>query len=150
MYCIYYVAGVDFDSTPLTSSIPAGENSTNLSVPIMQDNIIEQNEMFFLDLRLPVTIPGITLGNANIATGTIIDSIGINPSGDCGCFSLLFVNLVQVSFENSSYSVMEGGSVVITVVLSSMGSQEYTVNVRSRDNSATGEQNYNITMIPFC
>ena len=110
----------------------------------MQDNIIEQDEMFILDLRLPIAIPGITLGSANRATGTIIDSTGINPSSDCGCFSLLFANLVQVSFENSSYIVMEGGSVVITVVLSSVGSQEYTVNIRSRDNSATGEQNYNI------
>ena len=50
---------------------------------------------------------------------------------------------MQVSFEDSSYSVMEGGNVMITVVLSAVGSQEYTVTIRSRDNSARGVLNYN-------
>ena len=74
---LYFIAGVDFDSIPLTGSIPAGENSTTVVVPIMQDNIIERDEMFFLELQLPTAIPGITLGSANMTTGTITDSTGI-------------------------------------------------------------------------
>ena len=53
---------------------------------------------------------------------------------------------MQVSFEDSSYSVMEGGNVMITVVLSAVGSQEYTVTIRSRDNNARGVLNYNNNM----
>lgn len=34
--------------------------------------------MFFLELSLPVTIPGVTLGSARMATGTITDSTGKN------------------------------------------------------------------------
>ena len=53
---------------------------------------------------------------------------------------------MQVSFEDTSYSVTEGGNVMITVVLSAVGSQEYTVTIRSRDNSARGVLNYNNNM----
>ena len=80
-YCkniILTIAGVDFDSTLLTASIPAGQNSTTVIVPILQDNMVEQNEMFFLELELPVAIPGVTLASARMATGTIVDSTGMN------------------------------------------------------------------------
>ena len=53
---------------------------------------------------------------------------------------------MQVSFEDSSYSVIEGGDVMITVVLRAVGSQEHTVIIRSRDNSARGVLNYNNNM----
>lgn len=46
-----------------------------------------------------------------------------------------------MSFEQNSYRVSEGNNVSVTVVLSSAGSQQYTVNIVSRDNSATGEYN---------
>ena len=88
---LYFIAGVDFDSTPLTGSIPVGENSTTVVVPIMQDSIIEQNEMF---LQLPTAIPGITLGSANMATGTITDSTGINPNIINVIIALIFCLLI--------------------------------------------------------
>ena len=40
--------------------------------------MVEQNETFFLELALPVAIPGVTLGSARMATGTITDSTGRN------------------------------------------------------------------------
>lgn len=46
-----------------------------------------------------------------------------------------------MSFEQNSYRISEGNNVSVTVVLSSAGSQQYTVNIVSRDNSATGEYN---------
>jgi len=72
------LAGDDFDSTPLTASIPAGQTSTTVTVPIFQDNNVEANEMFSLELMLPVAIPGVTVTGVNTATGTIIDSTGTN------------------------------------------------------------------------
>ena len=46
--------------------------------------------------------------------------------------------LVQVSFQQNSYSVDEGNSVTVTVVLNMASSQQYTISIVSRDDSATG------------
>lgn len=74
----YTLAGEDFDATPLAASIPAGQTSATVTVPILQDNIREMNEMFSLELELPVAIPGVTLAGVNMAVGTILDSTGMN------------------------------------------------------------------------
>ena len=120
--------------------------------------MIEDDEMFFLELELPVAIPGVTLGGARMATGTIIDSTSMNVQ-----WSLLYIKLfcfpmlVQVSFEQSSYSVSEGSNASIVVILSSASSQRQTVTIVSSDNSARGMyiytvvvHNYSVMIISLC
>lgn len=71
------IANVDFDPTPLTASIPAGQTTTSVTVPIFQDNTRESNETFILMLELLVPIPGVTVAGVNTASGIIIDSTGM-------------------------------------------------------------------------
>lgn len=70
-------ADVDFVSTPLAASIPAGQNSTTVTVPILQDNVIEENEVFSLELDL-VPIPQVSLAAVRTAIGIILDSTGMH------------------------------------------------------------------------
>ena len=135
------VAGVDFISIPLNASVPAGQTNTTVTVPILQDNIVENNEMFSLQLVLPVSIPGVTLAGVNTAMGTILDSTGINCMRIiifALCINHFFLILVQVSFQQNTYSVDEGNNVSIEVVLSAFATQQYTINITSTDNTATG------------
>ena len=46
---------------------------------------------------------------------------------------------ITVSFNESSYSVVERGAVVITVVLSNPSSTDITVKLITTDDSAVGE-----------
>lgn len=70
------LAGLDFVSTTLNALIPAGQSNTTVTVPILQDNNVERNEMFILQLELRDAIPGVTLTGVRTAVGTIIDSTG--------------------------------------------------------------------------
>ena len=51
---------------------------------------------------------------------------------------IYFLILVQVSFQQNSYSVNEGSAVSVSVVSSQARSQQYTINIVSRDNTARG------------
>jgi len=42
--------GVDYDSGPYTVTFPAGVTSVPFNVPIINDNIFEPNEEFYLTL----------------------------------------------------------------------------------------------------
>ena len=49
--------------------------ATNVSVPVINDNIAEGNEEFDLMLTVPSSLsPGITAGGRNTAVGVITDS----------------------------------------------------------------------------
>ena len=66
--------GVDYDSGIYNVIIPAGETSVPFDVPINDDNIFESNEDFGLTI-IPNTLPdGVTRGNPDSATVTIVDN----------------------------------------------------------------------------
>jgi len=64
--------GVDYDSGPFNLTIPAGETSYQFSIEIINDNILEDLEMFNLTISLPANVYA---GNPNQATVFIIDDI---------------------------------------------------------------------------
>jgi len=73
-------------ATPINGVIEPGSQMTSITIPIRQDNVIENNnETFSMRLTLPNEIPGVSLGT-NTATGHIIDTTGIV----LGTLSLLF------------------------------------------------------------
>ena len=48
---------------------------SNVSVPVIVDNIVEEKEVFNLRLNVPSSLgPAITAGHRNMAIGSIIDS----------------------------------------------------------------------------
>ncbi len=62
----------DFDNTPISVTFAAGETTQTVSIPIVNDNIIEPDET--LDLTLVDPTGGATLGTPNSATFTIVDN----------------------------------------------------------------------------
>ena len=48
--------GVDYISTPITATFPAGTNSTTINVPVTRDNISEYAETFDLKLTIPSSL----------------------------------------------------------------------------------------------
>ena len=69
----------DFNSTPLTATIPAGATTTTVRVPVMSDNIVEGYERFNMSLNVPSSLGlGIVAGSVTSATGIIVDSTSKN------------------------------------------------------------------------
>ena len=73
MSALNYFLGSDFDSTTQTAVIAAGTNSSTVNIAVTDDNIVEGDETFTMNLNVPVS-PGIVAGGITMATGTIIDT----------------------------------------------------------------------------
>ena len=68
---------VDFDSALQTATITAGTNTSTVNIAVVNDNIVEGNETFTMNLNVPALLgPGIIAGDITMATGIIIDSSG--------------------------------------------------------------------------
>ena len=66
---------VDYDSGPYTVTFPTGDTIVPFNVPINDDNILENTEMFTvtIDPSLPSRV---TVGNPDQSTVTIMDNDG--------------------------------------------------------------------------
>ena len=65
---------MDYTSTPITATFPAGDDSTTISVPITMDSIVEQSETFDLSLTIPPALSGDVIpGNIPTAVANISD-----------------------------------------------------------------------------
>ena len=66
---------MDYTSTPINATFPAGINSTTVNVPVTSDNIVEITETFQLEIYLPVPAKyAVELGNPSKALVAITDS----------------------------------------------------------------------------
>jgi len=70
----YFTVESDFDSTPLTATIPAGTITTTVRVPVMSDNIVEGDEMFSITLNQAMLPYGIRTGTNSNAIVVVKDS----------------------------------------------------------------------------
>jgi hypothetical protein len=118
-------AGVDYTAALGTLTIPAGQTSATISVPVIGDRVGEWTELFFLDLSNPTHA---ILSN-NRAVGTIIDD---EP---------------YVSFEYYSGSeVVEGDSgtklMTFMVELSAASDIAVTVDFATADGTAVASSDY--------
>ena len=74
-YSIQLCKGDDFNTNPLTATIPAGATNTTVRVAVTDDNIVEGNETFNISLNVSSSLaPAIVAGSFNSATGIIIDT----------------------------------------------------------------------------
>lgn len=69
--------GIDFDSNPITATFSPSSRRTVVWIPLTRDVVIEQQEMFRINLMLDTTNPSIMLGSIRTATGIIEDSTGM-------------------------------------------------------------------------
>ena len=81
IYQTCYTLGndVDFNSTMHTVTIAAGDNSTTVNITVIDDDIVEADEMFYITLSLPSSLngAGVVLPSNNAiasAAGVIIDT----------------------------------------------------------------------------
>ena len=119
-------AAQDYSAVSGTVTFNSGETQKQITVPITNDNLIENAETFFVDLSNPSNA-NIT-GNAGTATVTIADD-------DSGTST--------IQFDSSTYSVNEnGGSATLRVVRSGGIGQTVTVNYASADGTATAGSDY--------
>ena len=66
---------MDFDTTPLTATFAIGVTMSNVSVPVISDDVVEGLEEFDLLLTVPPSLaPAITAGGRDRAIGVITDS----------------------------------------------------------------------------
>ena len=71
---VWLTGGVDFDTTPLTATFDSGMTMSSVSVPVIDDDVVEGNETLNAILSIPLSVHRITVGDRHTATITIIDS----------------------------------------------------------------------------
>ena len=64
---------VDFNSAMQTATITAGTNSSTVNIAVIDDDIVEGDETFTMNLNVPM-LPGITAGAFTGTVATIIDT----------------------------------------------------------------------------
>ena len=63
----------DFNSTSQTATITAGSSSSTVNITVVDDNIVEGDETFTMNLSVP-NVSRIMAGAITMATATIIDT----------------------------------------------------------------------------
>ena len=66
-------SNVDFNSAIQTATITAGTNSSTVNIAVIDDDIVEGDETFTMNLNV-LMLPGITAGAVTMSTATIIDT----------------------------------------------------------------------------
>ena len=72
---------VDFNSARQTAIITAGTNRSTINIQVTNDNIVEGNEVFTMNLNVPPSLgPGVIADGITTATATIIDTTSTSHS----------------------------------------------------------------------
>ncbi len=121
----------DFNNTSITLVFGAGETTKTVTVPILDDSIVESNETLTLQLA-PITV-GVLVGAQSTASVTIID----NDTANAG----------TLSFSRSGFSVNEDGVAVNAVIVTRSGSS--TGGVGATINLANGTATGGSTPLVF-
>ena len=119
------LANVDYSGGPFTVAIPAGQTQVFQQVPILQDDKAEGSEQFQAQLTIPSASAdlGVTVGDDDTAVITILDD-----------------DDVLVQFSPTRYTVSEGdGVVTLTLTADSVADCNYTVELCTQDDTATGQ-----------
>ena len=127
MSWLYFIAadGQDYTGGSYTATFLAGQTTASVSIPITDDTTAELTEDFSAVMTIPTTTTSqsITKGAADTATIDITDD-----------------DTVEVVFNPTQYTVNEGdGVVTLTLNADKPASFEYTVEVETQDNTATGK-----------
>ncbi|MDM8527234.1 Calx-beta domain-containing protein [Anaerolineales bacterium HSG24] len=117
-------AGTDYTSTSGTLTFIPNQISQTLTIPLVIETTIEDDEFFYLSLSNPISA---TLSSPISATLTIVND-----------------DIPSVYLSNSTYSVNEaGGTVNLEIQLSIPSLTTVTVNYATADGSAVASVDYN-------
>ncbi|XP_065910088.1 uncharacterized protein [Dysidea avara] len=117
-----YGRGIDYDSGPFNLIIPAGKTSCQFRIEIINDNILENLEVFNLTVN-PLSLPAnVYVGNPNQTMVLIIDN-----------------DAIVVSFSQSLYTFAKNiGVARPEIIFSNPSSTKITVTVVSSSDNTTG------------
>ena len=76
---------MDYTSGPYTVTFPAGTTLVTFDIRVNDDNILENNESFILTINSSSLPDGVTHGNPDKATVTIVND-------DCKIFLIVIVS----------------------------------------------------------
>ena len=110
-------AGSDYNNSPITVNFADGENSKTVTIPIIDDSILESNESINLTLANPTN--GATIGTQNSAVVNIIDN-DLKPT--------LTVNI-------TAEQLTEGNTIQGTVTRNTDTTEPLTVTLVNSDNT---------------
>ncbi|MCX2576362.1 Calx-beta domain-containing protein, partial [Pedobacter sandarakinus] len=141
-------SGVDFSALGTTVTIPAGQSSITLSVPVLDDNIVESTETVILTM-LPATSNPAISANVSPATVNIADNdtavativAGINGSENGPTNGTFTVNLSNPSSTATQITYTLSGTATEGIDYSSIVTK--TVTIPAGATSAT------ITILPL-
>jgi hypothetical protein len=117
-------AGADYAASAGTLTIPVGQSSATVTVPVLGDTITEPNETFQVNLSQAV---GAVLGDGQ-GVGTIVDN---DPR---------FLKIGDVSMQEGRFGTRV---FVFTVTLSAPSNAPVTVNFATANGTAKAGQDYN-------
>ena len=66
--------GVDYISTPITATFPAGATNVTIDIPVTMDNIVEQRETFDLTFTIPSLSDHVIPGRITETVAAILDT----------------------------------------------------------------------------
>ena len=119
-------SGSDYSGVPATVTFSSGETEKTFTVTATEDNLEDGGERVKLSfVNLP---PEATLGMTSEATVTIINKAAQNS--------------LTVAFQSVAYSVSEGNSVVVTVILSAAPGSEVTVPLTVTEQGGASSEDY--------
>ena len=105
-------------------TVPAGQTSVLVSVPITGDTRLENNETFSVNLSLPTN-------------GTIVDAQGLGTINNDDAIPTLSINDVSILEKNSGTA-----NAVFTITQSAISGLPTTVTVNTANNTATAGSDY--------
>ncbi|HBE30210.1 MAG TPA: hypothetical protein DD990_02380, partial [Cyanobacteria bacterium UBA11368] len=119
----------DYTNTPIPVTFNPGQTTQVITIPIVDDNLIEGNETVQLSLTNPTGTSRVTLGSQSTATLTIVDND--NPG--------------TLQFSNSEFVTLENGTPVLAVTVTRTGGSDgavsATVNLNNGTAIAPGDYN---------
>jgi Ca2+-binding RTX toxin-like protein len=123
----------DYTNTPIIVTFANGETSKNVTIPIVDDAIVEPNETVNLTLASPVG--GATIGQQSSAVLTIADRTVVPVDPQPGV----------LSFGSPTYSIDENGVTVAAITVTRTGGTDGIVSatVTPSNGTATAPDDYN-------
>ncbi len=118
-------AGTDYTATSGTATISAGDLCTTVTIPILNDGVVEPNESFSVTLSNP--------NGATIGTGTAAVTIEDCTPNEDPEITIVDPELVREC---------EADAITFTVCLSESSDEIVTVNFATQDGTATAGQDY--------